>query len=106
MNCLAAAAVVVATAVIAAVVGGIGGAAHAVVAAAAEQNQQNDDPAEVATTEAVVIHRKYLHREISAAVAAHSMVFSRLKNVRYAVSLTTTNPSTRLASTKCPSMAT
>ena len=39
------------------------GGYHAVATAGAEQEKENDDPADVATTEAVVIHRKYLHRE-------------------------------------------
>ena len=72
---LAAAAVVVAAA--AAVVA----ADQAVVATAAEQNQQNDDPANVAATEPVIIHRKYLQVEDFSGEAAHSMLFRGSQNV-------------------------
>ena len=74
---LAAAAVVIATAVITAVVA----AQQGVVAAAAEQNQQNDDPAQIATTETIVTHRRYLQEDV-AAFTAHSKIFRSEKNVR------------------------
>ena len=68
-----AAAVAVATAAIA--------AHQIVIAAAAEQNQQNDDPAQIATTETIVTHRRYLQEDV-AAFTAHSKIFRSEKNVR------------------------
>ena len=58
-------------------------AAHpaAVIAAATEQNQQNDDPAQIAATETVITHRRYL-QEVVAVFAAHSKIFRGRKNVR------------------------
>ena len=67
--------------VIAATAAAVTAEQRTVVAATAEQNQQNDDPAQIATTETVVTHRKYL-QEVIAAFTAHSKIFRWQKNVR------------------------